>query len=108
MHQMIDIKKLKRKIIHDINNHHVNVLKFSFLNILFNQLNIIDFFEYQNRIIKNKIYLTFSYSNKTYLYECSLNFKDQNSLNFSIIESKIKLINQIDLQEWKKQFLMGI
>ena len=93
MHQMIDIKKLKRKIIHDINNHHVNVLKFSFLNILFNQLNIIDFFEYQNRIIKNKIYLTFSYSNKTYLYECSLNFKDQNSLNFSIIESKIKLIN---------------
>ncbi len=105
---MIDIKKLKRKIIHDINNHHVNVLKFSFLNILFNQLNIIDFFEYQNRIIKNKIYLTFSYSNKTYLYECSLNFKDQNSLNFSIIESKIKLINQIDLQEWKKQFLMGI
>ena len=105
---MIDIKKLKRKIIHDINNHHVNVLNFSFLNILFNQLNIIDFFEYQNRIIKNKIYLTFSYSNKTYLYECSLNFKDQNSLNFSIIESKIKLINQIDLQEWKKQFLMGI
>ena len=105
---MIDIKKLKRKIIHDINNHHVNVLKFSFLNILFNQLNIIDFFEYQNRIIKNKIYITFSYSNKTYLYECSLNFKDQNSLNFSIIESKIKLINQIDLQEWKKQFLMGI
>mgnify|MGYP003448204366 FL=1 len=105
---MIDIKKLKRKIIHDINNHHVNVLKFSFLNILFNQLNIIDFFEYQNRIIKNKIYLTFSYSNKTYLYECSLNFKDQNSLNFSIIESKIKLINQIDLQEWKKQFFMGI
>lgn len=105
---MIDIKKLKRKIIHDINNHHVNVLKFSFLNILFNQLNIIDFFEYQNRIIKNKIYLTFSYSNKTYLYECSLNFKGQNSLNFSIIESKIKLINQIDLQEWKKQFLMGI
>jgi hypothetical protein len=108
MHQMIDIKKLKRKIIHDINNHHVNVLKFSFLNILFNQLNIIDFFEYQNRIIKNKIYLTFSYSNKTYLYECSLIFKGQNSLNFSIIESKIKLINQIDLQEWKKQFLMGI
>ena len=105
---MIDIKKLKRKIIHDINNHHVNVLKFSFLNSLFNQLKIIDFFEYQNRIIKNKIYLTFSYSNKTYLYECSLNFKDQNSLNFSIIESKIKLINQIDLQEWKKQFLMGI
>ena len=105
---MIDIKKLKRKIIHDINYRHVNVLKLSFLNILFNQLNIIDFFEYQNRIIKNKIYLTFSYSNKTYLYECSLNFKDQNSLNFSIIESKIKLINQIDLQEWKKQFLMGI
>ncbi len=105
---MIDIKTLKRKIIHDINHHHVTVLKFSFLDTLFNQLNIIDFFEYQNRIIKNKIYLTFSYSNKTYLYECSLNFKDQNSLNFSIIESKIKLINQIDLQEWKKQFLMGI
>jgi hypothetical protein len=105
---MVDIKKLKRKILYDINHNHVNVLKFSFLNILFNQLNIIDFFEYQNRIIKNKIYLTFSYSNKTYLYECSLNFKGQNSLNFSIIESKIKLINQIDLQEWKKQFLMGI
>ena len=105
---MVDIKKLKRKILYDINHNHVNILKFSFLNILFNQLKIIDFFEYQNRIIKNKIYLTFSYSNKTYLYECSLNFKDQNSLNFSIIESKIKLINQIDLQEWKKQFLMGI
>lgn len=105
---MVDIKKLKRKILYDINHNHVNVLKFSFLNILFNQLNIIDFFEYQNRIIKNKIYLTFSYSNKTYLYECSLIFKGQNSLNFSIIESKIKLINQIDLQEWKKQFLMGI
>ena len=105
---MVDIKKLKRKILYDINHNHVNVLKFSFLNILFNQLNIIDFFEYQNRIIKNKIYLTFSYSNKTYLYECSLIFKGQNSLNFSIIQSKIKLINQIDLQEWKKQFLMGI
>ena len=105
---MVDIKKLKRKILYDINHNHVNVLKFSFLNILFNQLKIIDFFEYQNIIIKNKIYLTFSYSNKTYLYECSLIFKGQNSLNFSIIESKIKLINQIDLQEWKKQFLMGI
>ncbi len=105
---MVDIKKLKRKILYDINHNHVNILKFSFLNILFNQLKIIDFFEYQNIIIKNKIYLTFSYSNKTYLYECSLIFKGQNSLNFSIIESKIKLINQIDLQEWKKQFLMGI
>ncbi len=105
---MVDIKKLKRKILYDINHNHVNILKFSFFNILFNQLNIIDFFEYQNRIIKNKIYLTFSYSNKTYLYECSLIFKGQNSLNFSITESKIKLINQSDLKEWKKQFLMGI
>ncbi len=105
---MIDIKTVKRKIIHDINHHHVNVLKFSFLDTLFNQLKIIDFFEYQNRIIKDKIYLTFSYSNKIYLYECSLTFKEQKSLSFSITESKIKLINQSELQEWKKQFLMGI
>ena len=105
---MVDIKKLKRKILYDINHNHVNILKFSFFNILFNQLNIIDFFEYQNRIIKNKIYLTFSYSNKIYLYECFLTFKVHDSLNFSITESKIKLINQNDLKEWKKQFLMGI
>lgn len=105
---MVDIKKLKRKILYDINHNHVNILKFSFFNILFNQLNIIDFFEYQNRIIKDKIYLTFSHSNKTYLYECSLTFKVHNSLNFSITESKIKLINQSDLKEWKKQFFMGI
>ena len=105
---MVDIKKLKRKILYYITHNHVNVLKFSFFNILFNQLNIIDFFEYQNRIIKDKIYLTFSHSNKTYLYECSLTFKVHNSLNFSITESKIKLINQSDLKEWKKQFFMGI